>query len=109
MVFLRGVTTRTDFEFRVFDFGTLMCVYTKWKQVVDEFLMSHLMFGRNTFQIAAECGEVNSVPHGICRLMLGLKKEVPEVSSVDVPTCAESSSTTFYASITTRPRATIAS
>ena len=37
MVFLGNVTTRADFEFRVFDFGPLMCVYTKWKQVVDEF------------------------------------------------------------------------
>ena len=37
MVFLGGVTTRTNFEFRVFDFGPLMCVYPKWEQVVDEF------------------------------------------------------------------------
>ena len=37
------------------------------------------MFGRNTFQIAAECEEVDNVPYGICPLMLGLK-EVPEVT-----------------------------
>jgi uncharacterized cupin superfamily protein len=55
MAFLGDVTARADFEFGVINFGPLMCVYAKWEQVMDEFEVSHFVFGRSTLKEASSC------------------------------------------------------